>query len=217
MAKHDGWTVKELRRPQSFLHVFVFAERRTGVIQNFETLMGKGEWRKYRRKGWLKIVKVERVVGGVMAEEKEKKYCPLKYSLKHGLEYCSKEKCVWWIKGTVRGWCVVRDIASRLEELSTKGERMTEEKKKKTLGNTIFMDTQGLADLLDQANKLRRKKTPWYNCNICGEIYMETELIDDEDIGYICDACAKSKKELDDEQEEIETTMREEKKSKALP
>lgn len=94
---------------------------------------------------------------------------------------------------------------------------MSEEKKKKTLGDTIFMDKQGLADLLDQAAKLRGEKIPWHRCNICSDLYMETELINDEDIGYICEGCAKSKKELDDEQEEIETQMREEKKSKALP
>jgi len=90
-------------------------------------------------------------------------------------------------------------------------------KKRKTLGDVIFMDKEGLASLLDQAAKLRGEKMPWHNCNICGDPYMETELIDDEDIGYICEECAKSKQELDDEQEEIETMMREEKKSKALP
>jgi len=87
--------------------------------------------------------------------------------------------------------------------------------KKKTLGDIIFMDKKGLGDLLDQAAKLTGEEIPWHNCNICGDPYMETELTDDKDIGYICEVCAKSKKELDDEQEETETMMREEKKSKA--
>jgi len=26
----------------------------------------------------------------------DKKYCPLKYTLKHGLEYCSEKRCAWW-------------------------------------------------------------------------------------------------------------------------
>lgn len=88
---------------------------------------------------------------------------------------------------------------------------------KKNLGDIIFMDKEGLASLLDQAAKLRTGKTFWHRCNICGDLYMETELIDDKDIGYICEVCARSKKELNQEQEEIETQMREEKKSKALP
>ena len=94
---------------------------------------------------------------------------------------------------------------------------MAEEKKKKTLGDFIFMDKEGLVSLLDQANKLRSKATPWHNCNICGDPYMEEELVDDVDIGYLCEGCAKAKKELDDEQEEAETMRREEKKTKALP
>lgn len=87
---------------------------------------------------------------------------------------------------------------------------------KKTLGDVIFMDKKGLGDLLNQAAKLRGEKIAWHRCNICGDPYLETELIDDEDIGYICEGCAASKKELDDEQEEVATLIREEKKSKAL-
>ena len=94
---------------------------------------------------------------------------------------------------------------------------MTETKKKKTLGDTILMDKQGLVDLLDQKARLADKKLPWHRCNICGDPYLETELINDEDIGYICEGCTASKKELDDEQEEAEMMRREEKKSKALP
>jgi len=89
-------------------------------------------------------------------------------------------------------------------------------KKKKTLGDTIFMDKQGLASLLDQAAKLRDGKIPWHNCNICGDPFMETELIDDEDIGYICEECAKAKKELDAEQEEAEKMRREAKVEERL-
>lgn len=90
-------------------------------------------------------------------------------------------------------------------------------KKRKTLGDIIFMDKEGLGDLLNQATTLRGEKIAWHKCNICGDPYLETELIDDEDVGYICEGCAASKKELDDEQEEAEMMRREEKKSKALP
>ena len=41
-------------------------------------------------------------------------------------------------------------------------------KKRKTLGDIIFMDKEGLGDLLDQAAKLRDGKLPWHSCNICG-------------------------------------------------
>lgn len=57
----SGWTIKDLRRKESSLFDFDFAETRTEVIKKFDELMGKGEWRKYRRKGWMKIVKVKLV------------------------------------------------------------------------------------------------------------------------------------------------------------
>ena len=90
-------------------------------------------------------------------------------------------------------------------------------KKRKTLGDVIFMDKEGLADLLDQKTKLLAGKIAWHRCNICNDPYLETELTDDEEVGYICEGCAVAKKELDDEQEETATLIREEKTSKALP
>ena len=89
--------------------------------------------------------------------------------------------------------------------------------KRKTLGDVIFMTKEGLGDLFDQAAKLRDGKLPWHRCNICDDPYLETELTDDPEVGYICEGCATAKKELDDEQEEAATLIREEKKSKALP
>ena len=92
------------------------------------------------------------------------------------------------------------------------------EAKKKTLGDIVLMDKKGLVESLsDPKTKLISEKIRWHKCNICSDLYMETELIDDEEIGYICEGCAKAKKELDDEQEETATMIREEKKSKALP
>lgn len=61
MVKHDGWTTKELRRRKFYLHASDFREKRTDVIKGFDRLMGKGEWDKYRRNGWMKIVKVKLV------------------------------------------------------------------------------------------------------------------------------------------------------------
>ena len=78
-------------------------------------------------------------------------------------------------------------------------------KKRKTLGDVIFMDKGGLADLLGQAAKLRAGKV---SCSICGDLYLKGALIDDPEVGCICDGCASAKKELDDEQVEIEKAMR---------
>jgi len=59
--KYDGWTVKELRR-KAFLYASDFAETRTEVVERFDKLMReKGAWKRYRRKGWMKIVKVKLV------------------------------------------------------------------------------------------------------------------------------------------------------------
>ncbi len=59
-------------------------------------------------------------------------------------------------------------------------------------------------------------KSRSYSCKVCGHDYPETDLIiDKDDRELICKNCAVLKKELDDEQEEIETMMREEKKMKA--
>lgn len=60
-VKYDGWTVKELRHGKSHLYATDFSETRAGVVKKFDELMGKGEWIKYRRKGWMKIVKVNLV------------------------------------------------------------------------------------------------------------------------------------------------------------
>ena len=57
----SGWTIKDLRRNPPCLFDFDFSETRSGVVKKFDELMGKGEWRKYRRKGWMKIVKVKLV------------------------------------------------------------------------------------------------------------------------------------------------------------
>ena len=65
-----GWTIKDLRRGEHNLFDFDFAETRTGVIKKFEELMGKGEWRRYRCKGWLKIVRVKFVEADKMERKK---------------------------------------------------------------------------------------------------------------------------------------------------
>jgi len=56
-----GWTIKDLRRGEPNLFDFDFSETRSEVVKKFDELKGKGEWRKYRRKGWMKIVKVKLV------------------------------------------------------------------------------------------------------------------------------------------------------------
>lgn len=52
-------------------------------------------------------------------------------------------------------------------------------------------------------------------CNICGYPFSDSELIDDPDIGFICGDCNDNMKELEQEQEDLATLIREEKNSKA--
>lgn len=87
-------------------------------------------------------------------------------------------------------------------------------KKRKTLGDAILMTKGGFADLLNQASQLRGENIAWRSCNVCGDPHLKADLTDDPEVGCICDGCASAKKELSDEQEEIETTMRGEGKSK---
>ena len=49
----------------------------------------------------------------------DKKYCPLKYTLKHGLEYCSEEKCAWW--NSYRKECLIGTLVTVIEEAGDKG------------------------------------------------------------------------------------------------
>lgn len=89
--------------------------------------------------------------------------------------------------------------------------------KENKFNGLVPVDKKKLGEILDEFNvSVEPKKPKWYYCNICGDPYREGELIDDEDVGYICDGCVISKKELDDEQEEAEILRREEKKSKCF-
>ncbi len=51
MAKYDGWVVKSIH---GFL-VWTFAETRSGIINRW----GKDNWKRQRRKGEYKAVKVK--------------------------------------------------------------------------------------------------------------------------------------------------------------
>lgn len=60
--KYDGWTIQNCCGKNPWL-VFGFAEStRKEAIANFELIWGKGYWRKERRKGNFKLVKVKLVV-----------------------------------------------------------------------------------------------------------------------------------------------------------
>lgn len=54
---YDGWTVKAGK----YLREKFFRDTREDVIREFERLMGKGSWRRYRRGSTHKIVKVKLV------------------------------------------------------------------------------------------------------------------------------------------------------------
>lgn len=88
--------------------------------------------------------------------------------------------------------------------------------KEKKLNGIILVDKKKLGEILDEFKAgAKPKELREYDCNVCGDPFPEDELTIDPDIGCICEGCAAAKKELDDEQAEIETTMREEKKVKA--
>lgn len=55
MAKYDGWTLK----CGEYLRVGYCDYRRSRVIKHFEREMGRGTWKKYRGKGFHKIVKIK--------------------------------------------------------------------------------------------------------------------------------------------------------------
>ena len=62
MAKnYDGWTVQNTCGKKPWLVFGFSALTRKEVIVNFELLWGKGQWRKERRKGNFKLVKVKLV------------------------------------------------------------------------------------------------------------------------------------------------------------
>ena len=59
MAKHDGWVVKvQWKGEEPFFLTWYFHERRTDVIKDFNGATG-GLWRKYRRGGTHRLVKVK--------------------------------------------------------------------------------------------------------------------------------------------------------------
>ncbi len=58
MKKHDGWVIKVQWKKNSFFLTWHFRERRTDVIKSFNDGSG-GLWRKYRRRGTHKLIKVK--------------------------------------------------------------------------------------------------------------------------------------------------------------
>ena len=59
MAKYDGWTIQNTCGRNPWLVIEFFHQKRQRVIENFELLWGKGCWRKERRAGNFKLVKVK--------------------------------------------------------------------------------------------------------------------------------------------------------------
>ena len=58
MAEYDGWTIKSCISRNPFLLVWHFREKRIDVIKEFNKITG-GSWRKWRRRGDFKLVKVK--------------------------------------------------------------------------------------------------------------------------------------------------------------
>lgn len=79
----------------------------------------------------------------------------------------------------------------------------------RNLNGLVLVDKQKLGEILDDFKANIEPLPPrGYECNICGDEYPESELRLDPEVGCICDGCADAKKELDDEQMEIERAMR---------
>lgn len=60
MAKYDGWVIKVQWSGKPFFLTWHFHEKRTDVVKSFNDGSG-GLWRKYRRRGTHKLVKVKLV------------------------------------------------------------------------------------------------------------------------------------------------------------
>jgi len=56
-----------------------------------------------------------------------------------------------------------------------------------------------------------------HRCNICDYLFSNSELLEDPDLGLICEDCNDNKAELEQEQEDLATLIQEEKNSKCLP
>lgn len=59
MAKYDGWVIQSLHVGEPWYLIWTFARTRTEVVKLFEESWGKDLWRKYRRRGFHKLVKVK--------------------------------------------------------------------------------------------------------------------------------------------------------------
>lgn len=62
MAEYDGWVIKNFNARNPWLLLSTFHRKRTDVIRHFDsTWWATGIWKKERRKGNFKIVKVKLV------------------------------------------------------------------------------------------------------------------------------------------------------------
>jgi len=59
------------------------------------------------------------------------------------------------------------------------------------------------------------KPVSHHRCNICNYLFDDSELLEDDELGLICEDCNDNKDELEREQEDLATLIREEKNSKA--
>ena len=49
-----------------------------------------------------------------------------------------------------------------------------------------------------------------HRCNICNYLFNNSELLEDKDIGLICEDCNDNKKELEQEQKDVATLIQDE-------
>ncbi len=54
----------------------------------------------------------------------------------------------------------------------------------------------------------------YHRCNVCDFLFSESEMVEDDELGFLCKSCSDGQEELDQEQEDIEETFRQEKREK---
>lgn len=59
MKKYDGWVIKSYNARNPWLLLWTFGTTRKEVIENFEEAWEGEVWKKHRRTGQYKIVKVK--------------------------------------------------------------------------------------------------------------------------------------------------------------
>ena len=94
----------------------------------------------------------------------------------------------------------------------------------KSLGDLIVESFRQLkkepGNPVDEGNEILfgkdGKPLSHHRCNICNYLFDDSELLEDDELGLICEGCNDNKDELEQEQEDLATLIRDEKHSKCF-